>query len=504
MRTQRVDLNIIPGSVSPTIHLTQYDKDTNSLVFNVYGEPGFYIPPNSVATITGTKPDGYGFSYSATINGDVVTATVAQQMTAVPGIVVCELRITNGNNNVGSQTFYLDIKKAALSDDTVISDSQIPAITNAQQYAANAAQSATAAQNAVNSVTGLGNGVGVPIFQETHINALVNPGLYYLNSNYVSGIPEGTNGELWVYKYSTTGSGVIQIFRRHGTNNVNDNKFYVRRINETGTDDTPWWVYVDSTQVLLRSGGDGTAMNGNLVLNNDRSTYAHTSVELETNPSANLYTGGYYLQYHSSADDGFHNMGWFRGVKYTNGRQGLQLQAQRTVNGTNVYTGFVITIDAQGNKYCSVDDPLPYRSALGLSSDAVSVTTTCSGLISNSGTRIIFYIPYNVRYGKTSVTATKLTVVVRHSDGGYAYARSGTDGNTYTSLGSAYTALINENGTYVRENEISAITYTAQHNSGIAVMIDFVYKLTKSADASDILTNNTPLSVQAQLIGTLT
>lgn len=140
MITQTINLNMVPGAVCPVIHVNQYDNDSGALIFKLYNNgSAFSITSGSAVVINGTKPDGYGFSYSASYSGNTVTANVTQQMTAVSGEVKCELRITKGTNTVGTQNFTLMVEPAALDENTVVSDSDIPAIAAAADYAAQAA-----------------------------------------------------------------------------------------------------------------------------------------------------------------------------------------------------------------------------------------------------------------------------------------------------------------------------------------------------------------------------
>ena len=151
MITQTINLNMVPGAVCPVIHVNQYDNDSGALRFNLFQGSAFQIPSGSSVVINGTKPDGYGFSYSASFSGNVVTADLTQQMTAVAGEVKCELRITKDSDVIGTQNFTLMVEPAALDDSTIISDSDIPAIANAEQYAAEAAQSAAQAASTLSS-----------------------------------------------------------------------------------------------------------------------------------------------------------------------------------------------------------------------------------------------------------------------------------------------------------------------------------------------------------------
>lgn len=142
MVTQTINLNMVPGSVYPVVHVNQFDNDAGALIFKLYNGAAFSIPSSSAVVINGTKPDGYGFTYPATYSGNTVTADLTEQMTAVVGEVKCELRITKGTNVVGTQDFILLVEPAALDENTVISDSDIPAISAASTYASEAAASA--------------------------------------------------------------------------------------------------------------------------------------------------------------------------------------------------------------------------------------------------------------------------------------------------------------------------------------------------------------------------
>lgn len=150
-------LNRIPGKVMPVVNVNQYDKSTGSLLFEVFdGDVPFNITGS--VTIMGTKPDKTGFVYSATASGNEVTADLEQQMAAVAGDVICELRITEGSTIQGTLNFILRVEPAALSDDTVISETELPLIERAvevaaeiESYVADARQSATAAAQSAQS-----------------------------------------------------------------------------------------------------------------------------------------------------------------------------------------------------------------------------------------------------------------------------------------------------------------------------------------------------------------
>ena len=171
MITKTTYLDMTPGGVPPVIHVSQYDADEDALVFNLYVDSTPFTA-GTTATIEGTKPDMTGFTYAASYSDNVVTADLTEQMTAVAGAVVCEVRITDGSNVVGTQNFVLSVEPAALSDGTVISDTDIPLLQQAIDAAATAV---TAASQFYSTGQKIGN--------TGDLNDIVTGGKYYAEHN---------------------------------------------------------------------------------------------------------------------------------------------------------------------------------------------------------------------------------------------------------------------------------------------------------------------------------
>jgi hypothetical protein len=129
---QTVKLNLIPGSVLPVVNVSQYDK-TRQFALQIYEGATAYSLTGKDVQIRGTKPDGNGFAYDeqdgvVSVSGNTVTISTTQQMTAVGGQTMAELRITSGDTILGTLNFVLMVEPSALSDDTPISDTEIPVI----------------------------------------------------------------------------------------------------------------------------------------------------------------------------------------------------------------------------------------------------------------------------------------------------------------------------------------------------------------------------------------
>lgn len=138
MITQTLKLNLIPGQVLPRVNVSQYDAGTRTLQMLLYnGDQAFNIPVGYGGFVQGTKPDRTGFQYAATVTegSNVVTLVVTQQMTAVSGEVTCELVIASGDDRIATVNFILYVEPAALADDTVISETELPLIEEAAELA---------------------------------------------------------------------------------------------------------------------------------------------------------------------------------------------------------------------------------------------------------------------------------------------------------------------------------------------------------------------------------
>ena len=152
MIVQRFNLNLIPNQSPVIVHVNQYDTGTGRLIATLYegNEP---YSPNGTAVIQGTKPDGHGFQYTATLDGNVVTADLTEQMAPVAGDVRVQIVVTESSGVTGTFAFIMRVQPSALPSDTDMSESDYQYIEEAireAQEAVHTAQEATeTAQEAV-------------------------------------------------------------------------------------------------------------------------------------------------------------------------------------------------------------------------------------------------------------------------------------------------------------------------------------------------------------------
>lgn len=162
MITQSTNLNLIPGQVLPHINVSQYDYGSRTLEFKLFnGNQSFTLASGMTAKISGTKADMHAFEYAATVDttNQKIVADLTQQMTAAAGDVTCELIILKSGERLGTCNFIISVEKAALSDDAIISDTELPAIiAEATVQMEAAAASATLSESYAKGGTGTRTG----------------------------------------------------------------------------------------------------------------------------------------------------------------------------------------------------------------------------------------------------------------------------------------------------------------------------------------------------------
>ena len=141
MIIQRFNLNLIPNQSPVIVQVNQYDTGTGRLVATLYegNEP---YSPNGTAVIQGTKPDGHGFQYTATLDGNVVTADLTEQMSPVAGDVRTQIVVTESSGVTGTFAFIIRVQPSALPSDTEMSESDYQYIEEAIREAQEAVQTA--------------------------------------------------------------------------------------------------------------------------------------------------------------------------------------------------------------------------------------------------------------------------------------------------------------------------------------------------------------------------
>ena len=157
-QTYRVDM--IPNGIPLVVHVSQYDTEARTLIFELYkGDVAYEVPAGAVASIAGTKPDKTAFIYPMTIDGNVVSIDLKQQMAIVAGDVLTEIQITNSSGKIGSANFVIRVERGPIDEDSVISETDLPIfeelVSDAQAAASEAQTAAETASAAASSVASI-------------------------------------------------------------------------------------------------------------------------------------------------------------------------------------------------------------------------------------------------------------------------------------------------------------------------------------------------------------
>ena len=109
----------------------------------------------------------------------------------------------------------------------------------------------------------------------------------------------------------------------------------------------------------------GDTITGHLTVKNKFLYVQDTDITSGVNPSSNIYGDGFYL-----SDSAGTYFAYVRPVFLTDGRQGIQLETRRSINGSWVYNTLNVTINGSGTRLVQVSDGAAWRSAIGAASQA--------------------------------------------------------------------------------------------------------------------------------------
>ena len=201
MAQQRLTVEMLTNVAKPVLHLNQYEYG-DTIELELYsGGNVFNVPSGSTFNFNGLKPDGHAYSYSTgiTFSSNIVTFTLYEQMTAVGGQHEAELVIFKSGTRRSTINIIMDIEPAPFSDDSLISETELPALIDAARSSANSAaasasiasSAATTATNAKNSATASAASASTDA-----ANAHNDAASAYSNANLAKSYAIGTNGSV--------------------------------------------------------------------------------------------------------------------------------------------------------------------------------------------------------------------------------------------------------------------------------------------------------------------
>lgn len=196
-----INLNLIPGKAWPVAHATQFDKGREFRANLFEGSQVYTLAGDETVDAIIKKPDGNQVIETLVNTADnYVIVTTTEQMTAVAGPSLGEIRITKDDTGIGSLKFILECEQSA--DTGIESHSEINNLET--QVAAIVADQYDADNVVFDAAPTPGHGVGFAVTSEgvkdaidTAIGGLTIP--EELDDLSDVTITSPTNGEILVY-----------------------------------------------------------------------------------------------------------------------------------------------------------------------------------------------------------------------------------------------------------------------------------------------------------------
>lgn len=112
MSNEQINVDLIPGRMSPTCHCSQYDIGRTIRINLTQGGVTYTLDGTETISVEVRKPDGnfVTASCTATSGNAYVDVVTTEQMTAVAGMNLCNLKIEKGGNTIGTLNFIMAVE----------------------------------------------------------------------------------------------------------------------------------------------------------------------------------------------------------------------------------------------------------------------------------------------------------------------------------------------------------------------------------------------------------
>lgn len=355
--TKSIKIDLVEKGVQPIVYAKQNDRQTRFIAASLFanGQP-FSVPDGVVAMFRAGKPDGTACFYDSnetgtpaiTIEGNLVTVELAEQVLTAPGNVQAEINFyTAGGEKLTSFSFAIQVEKSVLTDQEIVSSDYYNVLTAqikaAQDAAQNAQTSAGQAEQALQEVEQLVNTVSETIQQagqdqvsniqqagQEQITAVQQAGAQQTaaaaaEADRAQGYAESINPAQFVKTVNGTGpdasgnvevqTGVASVFGRTGAVIAQEGDYNAGQIEETASR-----VFVSPQEKAKWNGIPGE----NLVINGGMQIWQRG--ESLTGVGANTYTADRLIMHATAA-------GAFTVEKYKDPEMGLCAKITCTAAG---------------------------------------------------------------------------------------------------------------------------------------------------------------------------
>ena len=143
MLTQKYPIDMVPGGVPLTLHVTQYDAGMTEFVFVPFASSGAIdLSVVTTARIEATKPDRLAVVNNCTYANGEATYLLQKQLTAKEGAVWSKLVLLDANSNViASKAIVWEVDRPGVTDDATVSESDVPLLREAIEASAESVSS---------------------------------------------------------------------------------------------------------------------------------------------------------------------------------------------------------------------------------------------------------------------------------------------------------------------------------------------------------------------------
>lgn len=115
---EAIKVNLIPNGIPEACHASQYDEGRQIRLDLFDGLTPYTIQAGDTFTLNVRKPDNHIITQTVTgTEGNTyLVIDTTEQMTAVTGENLCEIRLENGGDNIGSLNFIMQVEKDVIAN----------------------------------------------------------------------------------------------------------------------------------------------------------------------------------------------------------------------------------------------------------------------------------------------------------------------------------------------------------------------------------------------------
>ena len=129
---QKINLDFGRDTMPITVFAKQNDNKTRFLeITPLNGGQSYALEEGITPRLQLTKADGHTVLNDAKIENGVIIAELTAQALAAPGVAAAEIGLYKGEELLSSQTFYIDVERAAFDKDAPASSDEYNALVNA-------------------------------------------------------------------------------------------------------------------------------------------------------------------------------------------------------------------------------------------------------------------------------------------------------------------------------------------------------------------------------------